>query len=198
MVKNNTQPKRAKRTRKLTIQHPPQFNSNVEITRKFRFNTQYGNAVQVTSSSLLQALGIANASSTVGYCVAKQVKINNIEMWGPQSSTISIVFSDNVGLPSYSREISDTSMASDHVSHITVKPPPQSVVSMYNKEGVNLFTAQATQSNGIIDISVTYVLHDGTKGTAVTLTSGTTGNLTYAPLDGVGGVYKAIGLVEAV
>lgn len=189
---------RKKQTRPLTIQHPPQFNSNIEISRRFRFLTTYGAAVNVTSATLLQALGICALSTVSGQCLAKQVKVNRIEMWGPQSSTISIVFSENAGLPTYSREVTDTSMASDHVSHIIVRPPKQSVVGMFNKEGVNLFTAQASVTNGIIDIHVTYVLHDGSKGTAVTLASGTAGNIVYAPLDGVGGNYKPIGLVEAV
>jgi len=194
-------PKRRARKRKGSKgggskQFPPMFKSQIEVSRRFRFQVTSQTATTTSNirrSDLLNLLMVNLAGGTSSARLIAGVKVRRVEFWGLSNSasvqntgTISIEWLSQFGP---SREISDTAIPSIRPPYLSATPPIQSAASFWSLTGSNesevLFTLVATPSGCVIDVFLDIILFDGESSVTITTTaSGTTGQLYMGYLDG--------------
>jgi hypothetical protein len=167
----------------------PQFNSRTTVTRTFRFVATAAIAQNYGSSSLMSVPGMMAASATDLYNIARQAKINRVEVWAPTgtSSTPSTVSLNWIGTGRVSaREVSDISINVSEPAHISAKPGKDSLAADWFDLTTALdFFSVITPIGSVMDINLTYVLNDSTVvPTVVTVTGATIGLMYYGYADG--------------
>lgn len=191
--------KRGPRGHPLSLK-PPAFESNVSVTRTYRFLSS-GTSASLTPRTLLTAAGTYALTAILGTSVFSAVKLGRIRIWTPPTSTgtastCSIVFptSGNVG---NAHEYSDSSMNPTVPAFIDISPPPNTLASFWNTDATTVLATLTAPTGSIIDIHLKLILNDASQ-TAPPFNLVTVGNtptlIYYYPADGRGGIFTPVSL----
>jgi hypothetical protein len=191
---------RRARQNKAPILRLPQISTAVESRKTFRF---YGaNQATVTSVNILGLLAMnLNSAHQFGGLIAS-FRVRRISLMGVSGSTIqtcsllwaSTVFGKSVFL-------TDTSVSTAAPPYITSVPPKNSAASFWHDAGGDeLFVLNPSNEEGgagpvtIVDLELDLVLLNQTLNVITASNSGTTGQIYYGYLDGVGSTsYQPVG-----
>jgi len=180
---------------------PPQLNSNIQYSHRFRFLSGTGNSTSITIQRLISMCGVIATTTTTGSAWVGSLRVREVEIWSPPSAqgqavTCSLEWVAGLGSAG-TQEVSDTSMSVARPAHIRTRPPRNSLASFWNNGGNNpqMFVLVAP-TGSIVDVTVDLVMFDDeiTAPTVVTLTAATVGNVYYMPLDGHGGSFVPVSL----
>jgi len=174
---------------------PPQFQASIQISRVYRFQaTTASSADQITATSLCDLLVMA-VTSTVGYDIARAIKVRKVEMWGPMASnldpvTVSIEWNPSGSGPvaGPSNIVSDTSMGATKCAHVVASPPANSASAFWQiAGGATPMMTLAFPANTIVDVHLSQILFDGETPVeaSTVLTSPTIGQVYVRNLDSV-------------
>jgi hypothetical protein len=169
--------------------NPPQMESNLKLTHKFRFQASAAEAnFAITDSSVIGALGgICTVTNSTVTNFAQSFRIKSLEMWAPPASqgaaaTVSVEWFGFGNSPNI--EHSDTTLSVSRNAHIKSAPPSSSLASFWQKgTSTNLFILNFG-TNTIIDLIVEIMMAD--QETALETTSvsaGVLGHIYYLALD---------------
>jgi len=187
----------------ITRQKPPQFQANIALARKYRFNSSSGATFAVTTNTLLFAAGTVAETNILAVAIFVAVRLKRIRIWGVAptggvpASFVSVSFNSGTANFGNQKEFRDDSINSSQPPYLSCTPPKLSLASDWVIGGnVTLFNLSC--SNGsVIDVDVELVMGDF-NNTVSGLTQATVGNTAggvyYYPLDGRGGSYAPIGL----
>jgi hypothetical protein len=178
--------------------NPPQIESNLNYSHKYRFLTSASvTNVGIQDTYVLQSTGgICTTVNSVVSIFAKSFKITKIEMWAPPASqgsaaTISIDWLGFGNSPNI--EHSDTTLSVSHNAHVVTRPPKNSLASFWQKAtNVQLFILNCP-ANTVIDISVSLMMQDEeTALTTVNVATGVLGNIYFVALDQGAGTHVIV------
>jgi len=171
---------------------PPQFDSTVKFTHKFRFLSNSAATSTITRARLLNLLVSATAANTANR-IFSGARLIKVEVWAVQgassanpfnTATVSLEWISNL---SPTTEVSDSGNA-ENTAHISCKPPSMSTGAFWSMTGSNetesLFILTVPVGS-IVDVTVELVCMDGETPVVVTIGSGTAGFLSAVALDDV-------------
>jgi len=159
---------RRARQNKSSGNKPPQLQSNVTLSHRYRFTSTSGTATPITVASLLLASGTVAATSNLVYSPFFSVKVNKVDIYAPPASqgaasTCSIEWFGGLGSMG-NQEISDTSNSVSTPARVSSRPPRLSQASFWNNaiHNVNLFTLIAP-AGSIIDVMLSLIMFDDSE-----------------------------------
>ncbi len=170
---------------------PPTFNATVAFRKRFRYTATNAGSSLITARKLIGSLVVAT-SATVGNPIVQSVRIRNVSIWGPMSSslapvTVSVEYpqqSGASGAAGPSRIQSDTSMGAMKPAFVSYAPPQDSLQHMWLNDNTDPVLKLVYPAGAVIDIDLDLVLHDdGANGTTITIAGATAGVLYLAALD---------------
>ncbi len=173
--------------------HPPPFQPNLIVQRKFRFESSAAlTSSPVTINDLFDLVCMA-ATTTSAYGVYNSVRLRSVEIWGPMASdlkpvTVSVEFlSLNLGTPR--TLFSDTSMGSSICAHVRAKPPVKGASAMWLLKGGTSIFNLTLPANSIVEVALDLVLQDGSGAQAVSaaVAGATVGVLYVRSLNAING-----------
>jgi len=171
--------------------NPPQINSNVRTSHRFRFISTAAVTNQlVTSAALLAVAGtIGTVTNSTVALVYESVRLKSVEVWAPPASqgasaTVSVEWIGSANSPSI--EVSDTTISVSHNAHIKCVPPQQSLASFWQIVGntATMFTLNCP-TGSVVDISLELLFADQstTLATQAGLTTVVIGRVYFLALD---------------
>ncbi len=159
---------------------PPPFIASLVVKKRVRFQANAGGLYSIAPVNIGD-LYCVPATATTAYQLADFVRVRKVEMWGPQTSSLSPVTlylewagNNTPGMFGRSTRLSDTSMAAGSPAHIVARPPPSSQISEW-LSGVNTSAFMFLQcpTGTVIDLTYEFVMRD--NGTAVQVTGAVAG-----------------------
>jgi hypothetical protein len=169
--------------------NPPQLNTNVRVSHKYRFTATAAQNGAITDSQLLGVCGgLCTVVNSVVTLMAESAKIRKVEVWSAPSaqgsnSTCSVDWVGYQNSPNI--EESDTTLSVAKNAHVVCSPPKSSLAAFWQKAtGTALFTL-VCPANSIVDITLDYILSDQEATlTSVAVATGVLGHIYYLALDG--------------
>jgi hypothetical protein len=170
---------------------PPQLNTNIVVSHKFRFKCSTAGSYVITSPNVLGAIGTTGLNSAQCAAIADSFRVRSIAMWAPPPSqgTTATVAVEWVGQAyGNSLEFSDTTVSTAQPAYLRSTPPVSSLASFWqNPNGGstgNLLTVTAPVST-LIDLVVDFILIDtAAAGYYFATASASDGIISYLALDG--------------
>lgn len=174
---------------------PGAYRAQPVMTRKFRYLASGSFSTDpITVGCLRVATGIMKsdtANTTAALAPCEAVRIKEVEMFGIASGGPTAFTSIELVWKGANSPVSSISATGDNVrpAHIKARPPQNSQSSWWQDFNATQ-TTSLLELNGpagcVVDITLEYVLIDGSNGDVVTLAAATTavGNY-YPPLDSV-------------
>jgi hypothetical protein len=168
---------------------PPQIQSNVTLSHRFRFVSTSGTATSVTPTTLLGAAGtIGTVVNSRVVPMMESIRVREVSIWTPPASqgaaaTCSVLW---VGIANQSNnmEVSDTTVSTATPAHIKTFPPRNSLASFWQQaSNTSLFTVTAP-SGSIIDVSLDMIVGDDENNITIFVVTATLGATYFLALDG--------------
>jgi len=174
---------------------PAKFNSNVELTHRFRFISNAAIDQQIYAGQLLLAAGCLKGSAANTLVpLNSSVRLCQVEAWAPpasqgSSSTVSVFWVAGANQFGSRREVSDTTNSVSQPAHVVTGPPALSYGSFWQQPtsyngGYPLFELTCP-SGTIVNIVVNLIMADGATSFEQAVTSSAYGNIYYMCLDAV-------------
>jgi len=171
---------------------PPQIESNILVSHKYRFVSTSGTVTQLTPTSLLCAAGsVGTVVNTTVTSFFGSVKINRVEIWSPPASqgaavTCSVEWAGSVAPFIADREVSDTTVSVARPAHLSTRPPRLSLASFWQTAAATTICAVTAPVGSIIDVHLSLTLYDDNgnvpQATSVVATA-VLGTVYYLSLD---------------
>lgn len=154
---------------------PPQHDSSLSFTKKFRFRCTTACVDSAfTQVQLLDLVACITTANTTAHRLISAARVKKVSIWAvPFSSaatsqgnaTVSVEFS-NLGVAgsfgSPPRKFSDTSQSPTDYAHIAARPDPQSLAgSWFNDDGTSPVFLLVCPIGAIVDITLDLVLRNG-------------------------------------
>jgi hypothetical protein len=170
--------------------HPPQIQSNIRLTHRYRFTSSNGSATNITGASIIGAMGsICNDLNTSVIPFFESFKIQELEIFAPPSaqgstSTCSVEWQGTGNGPAI--EVSDSSNSVSTPAHIRTGPPAMSQAAFWQTPAIvnNTLCTIVAPSGSIIDIVVSGILlDDWANANQLAVTTALLGHPYYLSLD---------------
>jgi len=173
---------------------PPQIQSNIIVSHVYRFVSNNGEAITVSSLNLLGAAGVmGTVANTDVQTIFASVKVHSVTMWGTvtagDSFTVSCEWEGAAGTIINNAEASDTSTSVAYPAYLFTRPPKRSSAEFWMPaNGTTVFTLTAP-SGTIIDVHMSLISQDDDDGQSlanykIPVSSCTVGTSYYLALDG--------------
>jgi len=177
---------------------PPQLESNIRLTHKFRFT-----ATAAATGSSINGLCLSGVAGVIGIFIntdvqpiAQAFRLKRVSIWSPpaaqgSNATAAVEFVGGATGLYGNREFSDTSVSTSQPAYVSCRPPKDSAASMWQDPTVanNILFNITCGAGSIVDVEMDYILTD-LNGSNVTLLSAATaalGRMYYLALDNGGG-----------
>ncbi len=168
----------------------PQIPCNYMQTHRYRFRATSDFDAFINSTSLLGVPGLASATTTDLYPIARALRIRKIEVWAPTGtsttpSILELTWTGSVNGPA--KSVSDVSVNVSKPAHIVTRPPKDSLCSFWVNQSATPYSlfSLACPSGSVVDIVLQWTQKDdSTPGTVVVVTGATAGLVYYGYLDG--------------
>ncbi len=164
---------RTRRRQVVGTRFPPQFTPTFTVMRKkLRFNATSASTTTIAPVNLGD-LWCAAATTTSAYQLASNVRLREIEIWGPMASdlvpvSVRIDWTGSAGPGSFgkSNRVSDTSMGSMEPAHVRSSPPRGTQIAQWlnAQDGTTNLCLITYPDNAVIDVTYDVVVRD--NGTA--------------------------------
>jgi len=169
--------------------HPPQLESNIRVTHRFRFVSTNGALTGVTGESLAGAVGaVGTLLNSLVSVSADFVRVSYVEMWTPpaaqgDSATCSINWSGTANSPDV--EFSDTTVSVTDAAHVRSVPPRNSLAGFWQAASSNTTVFSLIAPPGtIIDVRISFILSDsGALTQTIAVATAALGETYYLSLD---------------
>ncbi len=169
---------------------PQKYSPQLVQKRKFRYQVNTGDiSADVITIGCLRSLLVAKsdtANSTAALLLFQAIRLCKVEMWGVQSTggntftTVSLIWK---GINAPFSEFSNTGN-NVKPAHIACTPPANSQCGWWQDFSATQTTVLFELSaplGAIVEVTIEYVLHDGSNGDACTLGAATTAIGVFAP-----------------
>ncbi len=184
---------------------PPQIITSPVYTHTLRFVANAAaSAVPISAKQLLGAIGtVCSVSNSTVCAIASSCRVKKVSMWGPATGTIDNTLQLRwVGstVDSKNYEVSDTSFSSATMSHVSGKPPKNTLASFWKNANFTdpLFLISCPQ-NTVIDVQVNFMLTDQAGSTTFSVATASLGFFYYLYLDNSGSnKFVPVGLVTTI
>jgi hypothetical protein len=186
-------PPKGRNPQKTNANKPPQIQSNVRVSHKYRFTSTSATPTIIHVGDLLGAAGtIGIVLNSLVATIANGVQLKSVEVWTPpasQGASATCSVSWEGALNAISSEVSDTTMSVATPAHIRAIPPANSQAKFWqNISSIStaLFTLIAPPGS-VIDVVMNLVLNDDDDPTASffspTVATAQLGRMYYLALD---------------
>jgi len=177
---------------------PPQLESNIVISHKFRFTATAGAAA--TNIDGLCLSGVAGAVGTFTNAdvqpIAESFRIKKVSIWSPPAAqggnaTCAVEFKGGATGFIASKEFTDTSVSTSQPAYVSCRPPRGSAASLWQNPVTtnNILMSLTCGAGSIIDVDLDYILTDLflSAVTPLAVATATLGRQYYLALDNGGG-----------
>jgi len=171
---------------------PPTFNAAVVIRKKLRFVASGAGQANVTQQNILDLLCVAT-SATAAYRLMSAVRIRNITVWGPMSSslvpvTVSVEYPNVSYISGPTKIRSDSSMGATKAGLVIFPPPPDSMQVNWLADNSQIAAILQIVTGSVVDIDLDLVLQNGETPVAVSaaVAGATVGEIYCRALDSTG------------
>ncbi len=167
----------------------PSIRSNLQIRHRFRFRaTAAIVAVGISDTQILGTFGnVCTVANSAVATLAKTWRLHSLEMWSPvvTNGTPITVSCELQVVNAPNREWSDTAISTTMPAHIKVRPPKDSLLSMWRIGASSTPFLLNCPTGTIVDLDVSFIMDDDSATLAtVTVAAGTLGSYYYLALDG--------------
>ncbi len=168
------------RSKRDSRSQPPSFRTALTGSCRIRYYSSTGFGPALIAQADLAELIVVGTVNTPGQCyrVLDSVRLKRIEMWGisavtatPSANFVSINdLGANTSLGGPERTLQDMSLSNAVPSHLVWTPAPNSIqgtwVAASNTQTTPILAMQST-SPCIVDVTIDYVVGDGTVGPTI-------------------------------
>jgi hypothetical protein len=176
---------------------PPPLESNLRLTRTYRFLSTSASEAAINQSSFLAIAGaICTATNSTTVLLARSCKIHSIKMWSPGvagPTSVSIEWTAGVGF-NRAEEISDTTVSTAIPAHVSSKPPHGSFADFEFSEGSSVPAVLKVPADTVVDVHITHWFNDTSSIVSRSVTAGNLGEVYYFALDGAANTLVPVGL----
>ncbi len=165
---------------------PPSFNQAPVFSQVFEFKCTSNSVAQGVTFGQLRRLIFSAVSTTQGYSLFQNIKLNQVEMWSFGSSgsltpaQISLEWGQNSSGGGPVVILSDYGNA-NNLGHIRARPPTKSFVSFWQNASTDSAVAfyLSCQVGDLVRVTVSFCFNQEAADAILTGTGSTTGSISY-------------------
>jgi hypothetical protein len=158
---------------------PPQFESTVKFSKRFRFSCAAILAQDpVTANDLLALLVVADTTLSAK-SILGAVKLNSIEIWAPPAASVStpnsiaVEWVPTAAIGGPAKIISDTTLGTAAAAYVFARPPLTSVAGQWLAVSTQPIMFLSMPEGTIVDVDLTMTLASGQPVYTTPITGGT-------------------------
>lgn len=182
---------------------PPPLTTTIGLSTKYRFQKSGTITAVITRNDIIRAIGSMQITSTSLRSICDCFILHYVEVWSTaatgeiSSVQVEWIGDSDIQFGEMTHRVSDSSLSSAYPSHVVAKPKEGTFQSKWlqrvTESDIDLFSINTTGNSVLVDIMVSAKVIDRNGGLPTTTSTGTTGEMVYCALNGLGGSLVAVG-----